>query len=195
VRDASQLPDEALLEGYAVGDPAIGGRFVERFSPRVYGLALLITRDERDAEEVAQDAFVRAWRYAPSFDARRGTVASWLLGITRNVAMDRSRVRARRPETPVAEIALDFLADRARTDVVDPEEAAERGDRLGWVVDRLREIPAPQRDVLVAASLYGMTTREIADAFDLPMGTVKTRIRSALRQLRGRVAESVSWDP
>jgi RNA polymerase sigma factor (sigma-70 family) len=183
------MPDEALLEGYAVGDPRASARFVHRFSDRVYGLALVVTGDRRDAEEVAQDAFVRAWRYAASFDARRGTVLGWLLGITRNAALDRTRVRARRPETPVPELPLDLVA---ATD--DPADAASRQDTLAWVRERLREIPTSQRDALVAASMQGLTAREIAERFGVPVGTVKTRIRAALRHLRARVPEPMPCD-
>ena len=84
--------DEALLAGYATGDPDAAAVFVERFESKVVGLALAITRDRVDAEEVAQDAVVRAWRYAASYDPRRGSVPGWLLGIVRNVALDRLRV-------------------------------------------------------------------------------------------------------
>jgi RNA polymerase sigma-70 factor (ECF subfamily) len=185
-----QLTDDALLDGYAAGDTEIGRRFLARFGARVYGLALTVTGDRRDAEEVAQDAFVRAWRYAASFDARRGTVLGWLLGIIRNVAMDRVRVTARRGELPLPEIATDAVAD-----TIGPEDAAGRGETLAWVAARIRDLPSPQREALLAASLRGLTAREIAEATGAPVGTVKTRIRSALRQLRGQVPEDMSWQP
>jgi RNA polymerase sigma factor (sigma-70 family) len=184
-----ELPDEALLEGYAAADPRVSARFVRRFAPRMYGVALLITRDRRDAEEVAQDAFVRAWRYAASFDPRRGTVLGWLLGIARNVAMDRARVTARRPEQPLAHLPLHLPADG-----IDPEEAADQRDNLGWVIDQLRSLPDEQREALLAASLYGLSVREIAESSGIPIGTVKTRIR-ALRRVRERVPERVACDP
>jgi RNA polymerase sigma-70 factor (ECF subfamily) len=181
-----ELPDEALLAGYSNGDPGASAIFVRRFGPRVFGLATLIARDRRDAEEVAQDAMVRAWRYARSFDARRGTVASWLLGITRNVAVDRARVMSRRHEQPVADVPQD-RADAA----IDPAVAAGRDDDLRWVAHALGELPHEQRDALVAATFHGMTSREIAVATGVPVGTVKTRIRTALRRMRDRVAERV----
>jgi RNA polymerase sigma factor (sigma-70 family) len=183
------LPDEALFEGYAAGDPQASARFVHKFGPRLYGVALSITRDRRDAEEVAQDAFVRAWRYAASFDARRGTVLGWLLGIARNVAMDRARVTARRPEQPVARLPLDLPADD-----VDPEEAAGQRDLLTRMLGQLRSLPDAQREALVAASFSGMTTREIADRSGVPQNTVKTRIRAALRRLREQVPEQIACD-
>jgi RNA polymerase sigma-70 factor (ECF subfamily) len=184
------LPDEALFAGYAAGDPDASACFVRKFGPRLFGVALSITRDRRDAEEVAQDAFVRAWRYAASFDARRGTVLGWLLGIARNVAMDRARVMTRRPEQPVAGLPLDLPADG-----IDPEEAAGQNDLFTRIAVQLRALPEAQRDALIAASLNGLTTREIAERSGVPQGTVKTRIRAALRRLREQVPEQVTCDP
>ena len=105
--------DEALLAGYASGDPDAASVFVHRFQSKAVGLALAITGDRVDAEEVAQDAFVRAWRYAGSYDPRRGAVSAWLLGIVRNVALDRIRVSSRRRELPVESIPVAVRA-RAR---------------------------------------------------------------------------------
>ena len=73
------LSDEALLAGLASGDPDDAAAFVRRFQSRVYGLALTMLRDTELAEEVAQETFVRAWKYAATFDVRRGRVSSWLL--------------------------------------------------------------------------------------------------------------------
>src|SRR5918999_1223300 len=127
--------DEALFAGFATGDRETGTVFVRRFQARVFGLALVITRDPSDADEVAQDAFLRAWRYAASFDARRGSVAGWLLGITRNLALDRVRVSTPRrqriePYGP-GDLALDMALDHLAEDEV--AETAERHDALGQV--------------------------------------------------------------
>ena len=88
--------DEALVAGFTTGDGDVARVFVNRFQNRVYGLALAITRDRQAAQEVAQDAFLRAWRYGASYDPRRGSVAAWLLRITRNVALDHVRTSQRR---------------------------------------------------------------------------------------------------
>src|SRR6476619_2271102 len=85
--------DEELLAGYAASDPVASVAFVERFQRRVYGLALTVVGEPRAAEDVAQEAMVRAWRHGDAFDARRGSVATWLLTITRNAAIDALRVR------------------------------------------------------------------------------------------------------
>ncbi|HEV7689079.1 MAG TPA: sigma-70 family RNA polymerase sigma factor, partial [Acidimicrobiia bacterium] len=87
------LSDDALLAGLTFGDPEAGRVFVGRFQRRVYGLALTVLRDPVLAEDVAQEAFLRAWKHGQSYDPRRGTVAAWLLRITRNLAIDALRLR------------------------------------------------------------------------------------------------------
>jgi RNA polymerase sigma factor (sigma-70 family) len=182
--------DEALFAGFATGDPESGTVFVRRFQARVFGLALAITRDPAEADEVAQDAFVRAWRYAASFDARRGGLAGWLLGITRNVAIDRVRLAANRRERleldGTGELALQMALDSAGAgDEV--SEVAERHDALTRVARSLRSLPAEQCDALIAVTVKGLTTREYAEAVGVPLGTAKTRIRLGLRKLRQRL--------
>ena len=145
------------------------------------GLALTITRDRSEAEEVAQDAFVRAWRYAASFDARRGSVRTWLLSITRNAALDRVRAR-RQPVLPVD--PLDALAELPAA-----EDGGNPLDELGAVAGALRSLPSEQRDALMAAAYYGLTAREISEAWHLPLGTVKTRLRLAVAKLQQLLVE------
>src|SRR5215204_3119143 len=80
--------DDAVLAGLAASDPVAARVFVARFSPRAYGLAVPLIGDRVIAEDVAQEALLRAWRHAGSFDARRGSVATWLLSIVRHLAID-----------------------------------------------------------------------------------------------------------
>lgn len=172
------VPDEALFAGYASGDPEAAAAFVRRVERKVYGLALAIVGDPAEAQDVAQDALVRAWRFAASFDARRGSVMAWLLGITRNVALDSVRGRGRRPAT-VAEVPASWLVDLTDLgDVVD-----RRGD-AARVLALMGDLPEAQREALVAVTLLGLSTREVSERAAIPHGTVKTRVRLALRKLR-----------
>jgi RNA polymerase sigma factor (sigma-70 family) len=169
------LSDETLLAGLGSGDPDAAAAFVRRFQARVYGLALTMLHDPGLAEDVAQEAFVRAWRYAATYDARRARVSTWLLTIARNAALDRARVRSATPVDPDEVVA--------RLDVADSSPGVDVPER-----ERLRAalagLPDDQRRALVLAAYGGRTAREIAELDGLPLGTVKTRIRSAMAKLR-----------
>jgi RNA polymerase sigma factor (sigma-70 family) len=153
--------------------------FVRRFQRRAYGLARTIVGDRGTAEDVAQEAFVRAWRYAGSYDARRGTVLTWLLTIVRNVAVDRVRLRQPEPLDP------ELLASKLQ--LHDPRAAR---DEQSGVVERehlrraLGNLPHEQRRALLLASYLGRTAAEIAELEAIPLGTAKTRIRTAMKRLR-----------
>src|SRR5690606_37590578 len=117
------VADEALLAGLGTGDADAAAAFVRRFQPRVFGLALTMLGDRAAADDVAQEAFVRAWRHAGAYDARRGSVATWLLTITRNLAVD--AIRAGR-STPVAPDVL--AAAIGASSAAGPDDAAVTGD-------------------------------------------------------------------
>src|SRR4029453_5902434 len=92
--------DEALLAGLASGDPESAAAFVRRFQARGFGLARTIVGDASSAEEIAQEAMLRAWRHAGAYDHRRGRVETWLLAITRNLAIDHLRLKRGGPIDP-----------------------------------------------------------------------------------------------
>jgi RNA polymerase sigma factor (sigma-70 family) len=171
--------DEALLAGLAAGDRDASAAFVRRFQGRAYGLARAIVGDPGTAEDVAQDAFVRAWRYAASYDARRGSVVTWLLRIVRNVAVDRLSLRTAEPLDP------DLLA--AKLQLHDPRVAR---DDQATVVERenlrqaLAALPSEQRRALLLSGYLGRTAGEVAELESIPLGTAKTRIRTAMQRLR-----------
>ena len=150
--------DEALVAGLAAGDADTATAFVRRFQARVFGLALAMVGDRAVAEEIAQEAFTRAWRHAGAYDARRGRVATWLLAITRNLAIDHLRAHRTEPLDPDAihdaERAL-WAAAPAGPDAAQ-EGTAELRQALG-------ELPADQRRALLLASLFGFTAREIGE--------------------------------
>lgn len=182
-----QASDEALLAGYATGDPDAARTFVRRFQGKVTGLALMMTRDRSLADEVAQDAFVRAWRYAASYDARRGAVGGWLLGIVRNVALDRLRVAQRHPAVLLPRSLEDLPVDSAP----DTADAVGERDAVARLVASLDDLPPDQRDTLLAVTLHGLSAREVSEMDGVPLGTVKTRIRLALRKVRDRLGADV----
>ena len=175
--------DEALLAGMAVGDEAAGIAFVRRYQRRVFGLALGIVGDPTLAEDVAQEALIRVWKHAPVYDARRGGVTTWVLTITRNLAIDALRLRRAVPTDPD-----DFLSMGVASSERDPEAMALSSDAVARVRAALATLPAPQRRALVLAALYGRTAAEVSVAESIPLGTAKTRIRGGLIKLRAAMA-------
>ena len=105
---STSLSDEALLEGMGLGERAAASAFVKRFQARVYGLALSIVGDPLLAEDLAQEALTKAWHNAGAYDPRRGAVATWLLTITRNLAIDALRLHRARPFDPHPMLTFDI---------------------------------------------------------------------------------------
>lgn len=176
------VSDESLLAGMAGGDQYAAAVFVRRYQARVYGLALTVVRVPALAEDVAQDAFVKAWRHAAAYDPRRGRVSTWLLTITRNAAIDAIRYRHDDPMDPDLLVAL--LTARH-----------EGGDDDGLDTNlelrqALAELPPEQSGPIVQMTYFGLTAQEVATRNDLPVGTVKTRVRRGLRRLRQRMEVS-----
>jgi RNA polymerase sigma-70 factor (ECF subfamily) len=172
-------PDDALLAGLAAEDADAAVAFVRRFQGRVYGLALSIVGDPAAAEDVAQDAFTRAWRNAAAFDPRRGSVAGWLLTITRNLAIDALRLRRVEPVDPEVLAALHLPSPE-----VNPADHALIHDEVRRVAGAMAGLPVEQRRAVLLAALGGRTAREIGAVEDVPVGTAKTRIRSGMLKLR-----------
>jgi RNA polymerase sigma-70 factor (ECF subfamily) len=177
------LPDEALIAGLGSGDPEAAAAFVNRFQQRVFGMTLSILRDRQAAEEAAQEAFLRAWRHASTYDSRKGTVAAWLLMIARNVSIN--VLPSHRPYPVNPEVLLELQ---------DPGPSQDRDSQLAPVSEPMREallrLPEEQRRALVLAVFYGYTAREVSEQDGTPVGTVKTRIRAALMRLRSDLGVS-----
>jgi RNA polymerase sigma factor (sigma-70 family) len=176
---SSALSDEALLSGLAAGDADAAMTFVRRFQARVYGLVLTIVRDEGTAEDVAQETFVRAWRHARTYDPRRGRVATWLLTIARNLAIDVVRVKKAEPLDP--ELVANKL-QQARVAGGPADEGLPPDERVR-VRAAIAELQPEQRRALFLAAYLGRTAREIGELEGVPLGTAKTRIRAAMLKL------------
>jgi RNA polymerase sigma-70 factor (ECF subfamily) len=161
----------------AAGDANAAAAFVRRFQRPVYGLAVTMLQDRAAAEDVAQEVFVRAWRHAAGYDVRRGSVLTWLLGITRNAAIDVLRLKRAEPVDP------ETIASRLQTDL-GASETSDRDERAR-VLDALQTLAPEQRRAVLLATYLGRTAHEISEVEHIPVGTAKSRIRSAMARLRG----------
>ena len=180
---ADQPADETLLAGMALGDERAGIAFVRRYQKRAFGLALSMVGDAALAEDVAQEALIRTWKHAAVYDARRGGVATWVLTITRNLAVDAMRLRRATPTDPQDFAGMGLLSGNRG-----PEERAIETEVVREVRAAVSALPPEQRRALVLAALYGHTAAEVSEIESIPLGTAKTRIRSGMLKLRAAMA-------
>lgn len=177
--------DTDLLRAIAHGDRAAFASLYDRYAPGMYGVALRVTRDAADAEDVIAEAFAQAWREAARYSAERGSVAAWLVTMVRSRALDAVRRRGRQDrleDRASAETAVDPVAMGSAP--VRPDLATEADDRARRMREALATLPEAQREVLALAYYDGLSQAEIADRLTVPLGTVKTRTRLALAKLR-----------
>lgn len=177
--------DDALLAAMAAGDRDAAAAFVRRHQRRVYGIAHAVLGDAGRADDVAQEAFLRAWRHGATYDARRGSVTTWLGALARNLAIDALRAQRIRPTDHLDELNLQITSSAPGPDV--EAGAAIRRDRMAAA---LRALPPEQRRAVVVTALGGRTARELAELDGIPLGTAKTRVRTALQRLRGALDRS-----
>jgi RNA polymerase sigma-70 factor (ECF subfamily) len=184
---ATHGDDVELLTLIGAGDTSAFEELYRRYGRLAFSLCLRLLGDRSEAEEVAQDAFVRVWRHAGRYDATRGTPVTWLLTITHHLAID--HVRRRRsdaiPNTPGVEAAI----------AATPQDHGERAEARVFeaeVVRAIRNLPFEQRQALWLTYFADYTQREIADSLAIPIGTVKSRVRLGLRSLRQLILGSAS---
>lgn len=146
----------------------------DRYSSIIYSVALRVLGDTGKAEDIVQEVFLALWRNPARYQAARGTLAAWLAVVARNRAID--QIRRRRNTEDVEEIPLAVHHNL--------EDEAVRSQLIGRVRQSLATMPEEQRSALELAFFKGMTHSEIAASTRQPLGTVKTRIRSALQLLR-----------
>ena len=171
---ASGPDDRMLLERVQLRDHSAMADVFDRYSGMAYSVALRVLDNPAHAEDVVQDVFFQIWRNPRSFAPERGSLGAWLAVVVRNRCVD--ALRRRKPSDPVEEVVLP-----ASTDI-----ASEVEHRM--VIERVRSalgnLPREQRESLELAFFRGMTHAEIAEEKGEPLGTVKTRIRTALISLR-----------
>ncbi len=176
------VADHVLLNGFAIGDAHTGAAFVRRFQGRVYGMAINLLGDQGLAEEVAQEAFVRAWEHAATYDPGRASVATWLLRITHNLAID--ALRRRRPVALGPEAVAALTPAGPATTV---EDATVTSDLAAQARAALTRLPPGQAKAVWLAAFYGHSAQQVAVCESIPLGTAKSRIGRGLRTLRAEL--------
>ena len=186
--------DLALLQRIIARDEGAVAEFYDRHSRLVFSVIRRILSSQSDAEDVLQETFVRVWSRADTYDASLGSPITWLTRIARNRAVDRIRTRRTRadvdaplPDTGESgEIRMAVAAVSDRPDVRTEETAVATTVR-----GAVAQLPETQRVLIEAAYFEGYTHQELAVRFGVPLGTIKTRIRTGLTALRSRLEQAV----
>jgi RNA polymerase sigma-70 factor (ECF subfamily) len=186
---ATEMQLQTWIQRVIRQDEAAFGLLYEACVSRIYGLALRITRNAAQAEEVTEDTLWQVWREAPRFDATRGTAMSWLLTIARSRALD--SLRARDPAESVEDAAE--LVDAHSANHEGPMDLIHATQTDHALHDALAKLDAQPRQLIALAFFKGLTHDEIAKHTGLPLGTVKSHIRrgiNTLKTLLGASADS-----
>jgi RNA polymerase sigma-70 factor (ECF subfamily) len=179
---ADELSDEQLMTRLrGPGVEAALSKLYDRYSRTVYGVGLKILGERSLAEELVQDVFLKVWRSAGTFDASRSSFSTWLYRVTRSVAIDIYRKRAR----GVHQIPdVDSHIASVRDSSAGPQEVVDES-WLSWRVSRALEVlDAAHREVIELAYFGGLSQREISERTGVPLGTVKSRTARAFKRLQ-----------
>lgn len=183
--------DAALVKQMTAGDEGALSVVYDRYSAMLFGMLMRVLNNKQTAEEVLQDIFLQLWRSADKFDPARGSLPAWLLVIGRNRAISRLRGR---PSLEVLEETEGLYANTLAS-TANIEDEASRMELMETLKAALAQLPAEQRQAVELAYFEGMTQTEIATKTGSPLGTVKTRMRSAMQVLKKRLDDGTARQP
>ena len=187
--------DRDLLAGIARGEESALSALYDRHAPILYALAYRISGESADAEEIVLDSFAQVWREAGRFQSARGSVIAWLMTICRSRALDLVRARGRRARLASSAAALsDSTPAMGAGPGASGDIAVLRTERCRVVASALEALPHPLRQAIQLAYWEGLSHSEIAERLGEPLGTIKTRVRSAMQRLRD-VLRSYYYEP
>src|SRR6187551_188255 len=182
---AERLADEELMPLIGEKDPNAFEVFYDRHGGVAYSLAYRIVGERGAAEDVTQEAFISIWRSGARYDAARGSVRTWMLGVVRNRAIDALRSRAGR--APKLDFDDDTILEHRPAEELTDTEALRR-ETAKELRGALGELPGEQSKVITLAYFGGFSHSEIAGMLGVPLGTVKGRMRLGLEKIRGELA-------
>ena len=174
MNEKSQIEINSLVLRLQNREESAMSELYDRYASTLYGLASKIVRSDEIAQDVVQDAFVKVWKKVETYDNSKGTFFTWMLNITRNTAIDFLRKRKKENPSSIQEI---------ENNVHISEDSSKKMDAIGVkeLVDNLNE---DQRILVEYIYFKGFTQQEVSDELGIPLGTVKTRIRAAVGELK-----------
>jgi RNA polymerase sigma-70 factor (ECF subfamily) len=176
--------DLALIQRVAARDASAVSALHDRHAAVLYSLILRIVRDAGEAEDVLQEVFLRLWEKAESYDPVLGSPMAWLVRIARNRAIDRLRARRARPATQATDEDVSEQLRDIPSPAATPETATSESEEQRALREALARLAPDQRALIEQAFFFGYTQSELAARFNMPLGTVKTRIRTGMLAMR-----------
>ena len=171
--------DAEMIRAFARREPSAAAELYERYAPRIFGLGMVMLGNAAQAEDLVQDTFVKVWRKVDSYEATRGSLDTWVLLIARSLAIDSIRRRVLEARVLAAQDDTGETSGEPG-----PDEQAETLDLSERARRAMTSLSAGQRAALELAYFGGKTSTEVAELEGIPVGTAKTRIRTALMKLR-----------
>ncbi|MEP6686475.1 MAG: sigma-70 family RNA polymerase sigma factor [Verrucomicrobiota bacterium] len=174
--------DQEMMRCFTSGDEAGFSTFYQRFAPGLFSVINAMLQDEKESEDVLQEAFVQMWKKTSTYDSSRSSLFTWAVMIARNKAIDRLRSRQRRSR--LVEAVTEETSSSPAEVVEQADDVLSRSDERHRVREALAQIPSLQREAIDLAFFSGMTQVEISEKLGAPLGTVKARIRRGMIALR-----------
>lgn len=174
---SSHIDESTLVNRLRSKDRSALEYLYDHYSGALYGVVSRIIKKQEVAEEVLQDVFLKIWEKIESYDPAKGKLFTWMLNLTRNLAIDKTRSREMSKEQKTS--GIENLVNR-----IDKVEFAEQDVESIGVREILKGLTTDQKFVVVHLYFKGYSQSELSEEFNIPLGTVKTRLRLAMKQLR-----------
>ena len=181
------LDEIDLIKRIVQRDEKALGKLYDRYSKLLYGFILSIVKKQEEAEDVLQELFLQIWEKSSSFDVGRGNVYTWVVTLARNRAIDRIRSKQYRMQDQAdPDFGIDSLSNPADPT---PLDAVMMRERTEFIRQALQTLPKEQREAIEIAYFGGRSQSEIAAQLNVPLGTVKTRMRQGMKKLQTQLME------
>ena len=170
------MKETISIEGFKKGDKKVFSNLYDSYSPALYGIILKIVRQEDIAEDVLQESFIKIWKKAPTYELEKGTLFTWMLNICRNSAIDKTRSAHFRHKTK-HELIDQQISDHIKWSY------SPKTEHIG-LKSVINELDDKYKEIIELVYFQGYTQQEVQEYLDIPLGTVKSRLRIGLRELR-----------
>jgi RNA polymerase sigma-70 factor, ECF subfamily len=184
--------DLKLIKGISEKKEKFLIKLYDKYSSYLFGLIIKIVHNKEDAEEILQEVFVQVWDKALLFDESKGNVIVWLITLTRNKSIDKLRSKSYRNSKITSDIEpFEIFLSGSESDGLN---LTLNQERKSIIIEALAKLPEEQRILIQVAYFEGLSQSELASKFEIPLGTVKTRMRSALKKLQSLVMEEYRYE-